>query len=195
MNRRLLPLLLLLALALAACGGGEQTASIPSGDETTAASSEPEPAAEEPEAPAKPGKPTAATRALAAAISGDGKKKPRIRKPKGDPPEALVIHDITKGSGPAAKSGQQIEVDYAGVAWSTGVEFDASWKRGDTFPFTLGNGDVIPGWDQGIVGMKKGGRRMLVIPPDLAYGAQGSPPSIGPNETLVFVVDLRSAGG
>ena len=81
-----------------------------------------------------------------------------------------------------------------GVSWSNGKEFDSSWKRHQTFPFTLGQGSVIQGWDHGVVGMKAGGRRMLVIPPDLAYGASGSPPSIGPNETLVFVIDLRKIG-
>ena len=188
MKRRLLPLAVLVALA--GCGGGDQTASIPSGDEAATASTTETEAAPAP----KPGKPTAATRALAAQVPADGKRRPKIPRPKGKPPKQLVIHDITPGSGPAAKSGDQVEVDYAGVSWSTGKEFDASWKRKQTFPFSLGNGDVIPGWDQGVAGMKAGGRRMLVIPPDLGYGAQGSPPDIGPNETLVFVVDLRKIG-
>jgi peptidylprolyl isomerase len=82
-------------------------------------------------------------------------------------------------------------MQYVGVAFSTGEEFDASWDRGEPFEFTLGNGDVIAGWDEGIVGMKEGGRRKLTIPAEQAYGAQGSPPTIGPNETLVFVVDLE----
>jgi peptidylprolyl isomerase len=81
-------------------------------------------------------------------------------------------------------------MQYVGIAFSTGEEFDASWGRGQPFKFKLGQGMVIPGWDKGIVGMRAGGRRQLVIPPDLAYGAQGQPPSIGPNETLVFDVDL-----
>ena len=83
----------------------------------------------------------------------------------------------------------------SGNAWSTGGEFDASWNSGQPLEFPLGAGRVIPGWDQGIAGMKEGGRRLLVIPPDLAYGAQGAPPVIGPNETLVFVVDLEKVKG
>ena len=194
MIARLLPLILLVALA--GCGGGEQTAEIPSGDEPAASASptETETETEAAEAPGEPGKPTAATKAVAATISDDVDKRPRIGKPKGDPPDELVIHDIVEGKGAAAKSGDQVEVDYAGTSWSTGSEFDASWKRKQTFPFTLGEGGVIQGWDQGVAGMKKGGRRLLVIPPDLGYGAQGQPPDIGPNETLVFVVDLREIG-
>jgi peptidylprolyl isomerase len=87
-----------------------------------------------------------------------------------------------------------VTVSYVGVAHSTGEEFDASWNRGEPFRFRLGSGQVIPGWDQGVAGMKVGGRRMLVIPPDLAYGEQGSPPVIAPGETLVFVVDLEKIG-
>jgi peptidylprolyl isomerase len=83
-----------------------------------------------------------------------------------------------------------VQVQYVGVSFKTGEQFDASWDRGEPFVFQLGAGQVIPGWDQGIQGMKVGGRRRLVIPPDMAYGSRGSPPSIGPNETLVFVVDL-----
>jgi peptidylprolyl isomerase len=97
-----------------------------------------------------------------------------------------------KGKGKAAKAGDTVSVQYVGNSWSTGTQFDASWDRGsEPFTFPLGAGQVIPGWDQGIVGMKKGGRRLLVIPPDLAYGDQSPSPDIGPNETLVFVVDLQ----
>ena len=84
-------------------------------------------------------------------------------------------------------------MNYVGVAYSTGKEFDSSFDSGQPFPFTLGAGEVIPGWDEGLEGMKVGGRRQLTIPPDLAYGAQGSPPVIKPNETLIFVIDLLSA--
>jgi peptidylprolyl isomerase len=87
-------------------------------------------------------------------------------------------------------AGDTLMVQYAGVTFSTGEEFDASWNTGEPFTFPLGAGRVIQGWDQGFVGMRRGGRRMLTIPPELAYGAQGFPPAIGPNETLVFVVDL-----
>jgi peptidylprolyl isomerase len=83
-----------------------------------------------------------------------------------------------------------VSVQYVGVSYLNGRQFDASWDRGEPFAFQLGAGAVIPGWDEGVKGMNVGGRRMLVIPPDLAYGPQGSPPAIGPNETLVFVIDL-----
>lgn len=127
-------------------------------------------------------------------ISTDLEKKPTIPKPKGTPPAKLVIKDIVEGKGPAVKAGDTATVQYVGASWSTGQEFDASWDRGQPFPFPLGGGQVIPGWDQGVEGMKVGGRRELVIPPDLGYGAQGSPPAIGPNETLVFVIDLEKIG-
>lgn len=118
--------------------------------------------------------------------------KPVIPKPQGDPPATLQIKDVVTGKGRAAQSGSKVNVQYVGVSWSTGQEFDSSWSRGkQPFTFKLGAGMVIPGWDQGIVGMRQGGRRLLVIPPNLAYGPQGQPPVIGPNETLVFVVDLQ----
>jgi peptidylprolyl isomerase len=119
------------------------------------------------------------------------KGKPVIDKPTGSPPDKLVKEDIVVGKGRAAKNGDTVSVQYVGVSFSNGQEFDASWDRGQAFTFPLGGGQVIPGWDKGIVGMKVGGRRQLTIPPELAYGAQGAPPSIAPNETLVFVVDLQ----
>ena len=105
-------------------------------------------------------------------------------------PRKLEIEDIVEGDGDEAVAGRIVEVHYVGVSWKTGKQFDASWDRGDTFKFGLGKGQVIRGWDQGVAGMKVGGRRMLIIPPDLGYGPNGSPPVIKPNETLVFVVDL-----
>ena len=97
------------------------------------------------------------------------------------------------GKGPAAKAGDTVDVQYVGVSQSTGKQFDASWDRGsEPFSFPLGQGQVIPGWDEGLVGMKVGGRRELIIPPDMGYGAQGAPPDIAPNETLVFVVDMKA---
>jgi peptidylprolyl isomerase len=106
------------------------------------------------------------------------------------PPAELVTEDIEMGEGPEAKAGSTVEVHYAGHAWSTRRQFDASWDRGDTFSFELGAGQVIAGWDQGVAGMRVGGRRRLVIPPALGYGSRGAGGVIKPNETLVFVVDL-----
>jgi peptidylprolyl isomerase len=125
-------------------------------------------------------------------ISTDLTKKPEVPKPSGSPPKKLETEDIVKGKGKAAKKGDQVTMQYVGVSWSTGEQFDASWDSGQPFDFELGAGNVIQGWDEGIVGMKEGGRRKLTIPADLAYGPQGSPPTIGPNETLVFVVDLKT---
>ena len=118
--------------------------------------------------------------------------KPGIPKPTGSPPRKLVMDDIVRGKGKAAKPGDNVTVQYVGIAFSTGEQFDASWDVGQPFRFPLGAGQVIPGWDKGLVGMRPGGRRQLTIPPELAYGAEGRPPDIAPNETLVFVVDLVS---
>jgi len=127
-------------------------------------------------------------------MSEDTTTKPTITIPGGEPPTDLVIEDLVIGDGPEAVSGVTVNVDYCGVSWSTGAEFDASWNRNTPFSFGLGAGMVIPGWDQGVAGMKVGGRRRLTIPPAMAYGAAGAGGVIGPNETLVFVVDLRSVG-
>ncbi|HEU0019320.1 MAG TPA: FKBP-type peptidyl-prolyl cis-trans isomerase [Thermoleophilaceae bacterium] len=117
-------------------------------------------------------------------------KKPKVTVPAGAPPKKLVVKDLKEGTGKAAQAGDDLTMDYVGVAYSTKKEFDSSFSAGQPFEFTLGQGQVIAGWDEGIEGMKVGGRRELIIPPAQAYGAQGSPPSIKPNETLVFVVDL-----
>jgi peptidylprolyl isomerase len=119
--------------------------------------------------------------------------KPEIDFPGGEPPAELEITDIWEGDGAVAKSGDTVRVHYVGVAYSTGEEFDASWNRGDPLEFRLGVGQVITGWDQGVQGMRVGGRRQLVIPPDLAYGDRGAGRSIAPGETLIFVCDLVSA--
>lgn len=116
--------------------------------------------------------------------------KPTVEVPEGEPPKELEIEDITEGEGAEAQPGDTVSVQYVGVNYSDGSEFDASWDRGEPFEFQLGAGGVIPGWDEGVVGMKEGGRRQLVIPPELGYGRQGQPPDIPPNETLVFVIDL-----
>jgi peptidylprolyl isomerase len=159
------------ALALAAAGCGDDDDGDQGGGQAEP-KSEPKPAAVPEVANAK-----------------DTKSKPKISKPRGSPPAELVSRDLVEGKGKAAKTGDSVRVQYVGVAHSTGTEFDASWDR-EPFEFPLGGGQVIPGWDEGVVGMKKGGRRLLVIPPDKAYGAQSPSPDIGANETLVFVIDL-----
>ena len=172
---RRLPILLaccLLAVSVAACGDGP--------DEQSAT----------PAATAPPAATTAAD--LAKDVSTDLTDKPAIATPSGDPPAELETADIVKGKGKAAKKGDIVDVQYVGNSWSTGKQFDASWDRGtQPFTFPLGAGQVIPGWDQGVAGMKEGGRRLLVIPSELAYGDQSPSPEIGPGETLVFVVDLK----
>lgn len=123
--------------------------------------------------------------------------KPVVPIQSGSTPGKLVTSDIVTGTGPAAKDGDTLTMKYVGVLWSNGKQFDASWDRPapqDVFTFTLGKGEVIPGWDKGLVGMKVGGRRQLSIPADLGYGAAGAPPSIPPNSALVFVVDLKKIG-
>ncbi|MDO8390109.1 MAG: FKBP-type peptidyl-prolyl cis-trans isomerase [Actinomycetota bacterium] len=117
-------------------------------------------------------------------------EKPVITIPEGEPPADLLIEDEIVGDGEEATVGKRVIVHYAGVAWSTGREFDASWDRGSTFDFRLGAREVIEGWDRGVKGMKVGGRRRLTIPPDLGYGSRGAGGAIKGGETLVFVVDL-----
>ncbi len=119
-------------------------------------------------------------------------EKPEIDFPGGEPPEKLEITDVWEGDGAVAKAGDTVQVHYVGVAYSTGEEFDASWNRGEPLQFRLGVGQVIAGWDQGVQGMKVGGRRQLIIPPGLAYGERGAGRSIAPGETLIFVCDLVS---
>jgi peptidylprolyl isomerase len=122
-------------------------------------------------------------------------EKPHVYVPPGEaPPADLVIEDLEEGTGAEATPGQDVEVHYVGVAWSTRQQFDASWDRGDTFRFGLGAGQVIKGWDQGVAGMKVGGRRQITIPPNLGYGAAGAGGVIKGGETLVFVVDLLGVG-
>jgi peptidylprolyl isomerase len=158
-------ILLCAGLAVAGCGG--------SGDDSAAESTESAPAA---------------------TTESAAKTKPKVTVPKGAPPTKLEVKDLEEGTGTEAKSGDKVTVQYVGVGYKSGKEFDASWDRGEPLSFTLGTGEVIPGWDQGVEGMKEGGRRELVIPPELAYGEAGAPPSIAPNETLVFVIDLVEVG-
>jgi len=164
--------LVAIALCLALLAGcGDDDSSSGSGGESNG-SSAPQPAAE----------------AQSAAEAAERTRPTTVNVPKGAPPKKLFKRDLIEGTGPTAKVGDRITVHYIGVG-SDGEEFEASWDR-KPFTFSLGAGDVITGWDRGIVGMKEGGRRELTIPPALAYGAAGSPPAIGPNETLVFVIDL-----
>jgi peptidylprolyl isomerase len=141
------------------------------------------PAAAKPKETEKKSKPIPTPKSL-------GKTKPKVEVPKGPPPKKLVVKDLEEGKGPAAKLGDEVSVEYVGVVYKTGKQFDASWDRGEEpFTFELGSGGVIAGWEQGIEGMKVGGRRELIIPPELAYGSEGGG-SIPPNSTLIFVVDL-----
>ncbi|WP_334172137.1 FKBP-type peptidyl-prolyl cis-trans isomerase [Sinomonas sp.] len=118
------------------------------------------------------------------------RQKPEIDFPEGPVPTELKIVDLVEGDGLEVAAGDTVSAHYVGVAWSTGEEFDASWNRGAPLDFRVGVGQVIQGWDQGLLGMKLGGRRRLEIPSELAYGSRGAGGAIGPNEALVFVVDL-----
>ncbi len=178
MLRLVLTLIAVVAvLALGACGGDDNSEGSPPATATsqpdTGTATEPSPAEAE--------------RALK-----DTSQKPVIPQPTGTPPRKLVVEDIVKGKGPPAKRGTVVVVNYVGENFSNGEEFDASWDRGQTFTLKLGRSKVIEGWTRGLMGIRKGGRRMLTIPPELGYGAQGYPPAIPPNETLVFVIDAES---
>ncbi|MFE9928830.1 FKBP-type peptidyl-prolyl cis-trans isomerase [Streptomyces sp. NPDC005533] len=118
--------------------------------------------------------------------------KPVVERPAGEAPQELTVRDLVVGDGPEAKPGRVVRVHYVGVTFETGVEFDASWDRGQPFKFAVGGGRVIKGWDRGLRGMKVGGRREIVIPPRLGYGNQSPSPLIPAGSTLVFVVDLLS---
>ncbi|HSZ14180.1 MAG TPA: FKBP-type peptidyl-prolyl cis-trans isomerase [Solirubrobacteraceae bacterium] len=122
--------------------------------------------------------------------SGPLSKEPTVTPPSGPAPSKLESKELIAGTGAEAKAGDTVTVNYVGVLYKGGKEFDASWKRHEPFSFTLGKGQVIKGWDQGVAGMKVGGRRELIIPSELAYGKAGSPPTIPANAPLVFVVDL-----
>src|SRR4051794_21202718 len=180
-------LLLTALVAVAGCGSSTKPADIPSGDTSSAPAST---ATETTETTTTQSQGTA--RAPLVSPTKDLSKKPKIPKQPGDAPARLVKQDIVKGKGAVAKEGDVLTVRYIGVRFRDNQEFDSSWKRKpNEFKFPLGQGQVIQGWDQGVAGMRVGGRRQLTIPADLAYGAQGSPPDIGPNEPLIFVVDLK----
>jgi peptidylprolyl isomerase len=158
------------ALAIAGCGGSSDSSS--GSSESTGATT---------------------TESTSAEAAGGEKTKPKVTVPTTAPPKQLETVELEEGSGAEAKSGDEVTVQYVGVDYKNGKEFDSSWSRSEPFSFSLGAGQVIPGWEQGVEGMKVGGRRELIIPPELAYGEAGSPPAIGPNETLVFVIDLLEA--
>lgn len=125
----------------------------------------------------------------------DLNEKPHVYVPPGEaPPADLVLEDLVVGDGPEAQPGQTVNVHYVGVAWSTRQQFDASWDRSDVFSFGLGQGQVIAGWDEGVAGMKVGGRRRITIPPHKGYGKAGAGGVIKGGETLVFIVDLLGIG-
>lgn len=170
MKTLILTILACAALAIAGCGSDD--------DDTTSDSTQAEGNAAQVEQ----------------AADTSGRTKPEVAVPDGEPPAQLEETELIEGTGKEAKSGDEVTVQYVGVGYESEEEFDSSWSRNEPFPFTLGAGEVIPGWDQGVAGMKVGGRRELVIPPELAYGEAGSPPVIGPNETLIFVVDLVEVG-
>jgi peptidylprolyl isomerase len=179
------------AIALGACGEDDEEptggAQAPAQTETQAA-----PPATTGEAPATGGTQAGGNQAKTIADALEATGRPRIPRPTTEPPTELQKADVRRGTGRTLRAGDTVSMQYAGASWSTGQEFDASFERGEPFEFQLGGGMVIPGWDQGIPGMKVGGRRVLVIPPDLGYGPQGTPDgSIAPNETLVFVIDAE----
>lgn len=182
MPKALLTILACLALLLAGCGS-DSSSSTAGGEEdsTTAEKTDASaPSQEEDAAAAKKGEEAAKK-----------KTKPTVAVPKGAPPQKLVIKDLEEGSGPEAKPGDEVTLQYVGVNYKTGKPFDASWDRGEPFTFALGEGLVVEGWEKGIPGMKPGGRRELIIPPDMGYGysrIEGIPPG----STLVFVVDMIS---
>jgi peptidylprolyl isomerase len=149
------------ALAIAGCGSSGDSSSSSTGETTSAGNSD-----------------------------EDINTKPKVTVPDGPPPKEMEIKELIEGTGAEAKPGLESTVQYVGVAYKTGEEFDASWDRGEPFTFKIGDNEVISGWDKGVDGMKVGGRRELIIPPNLAYGAAGAPPAIAPNETLIFVIDL-----
>jgi peptidylprolyl isomerase len=185
------------AVALAAAlvaGCGSSSSSSSSGTQGTNSS------AAAPTTPAKttttPPAATPAATGVKASTSRDLTSKPTVPRQTAPAPKTLVVQDIVKGTGPVAKPGETVSVEYVGVLYASGKQFDASWDRGaQPFTFSLGAAQVIPGWDRGVAGMRVGGRRQLTIPPDLGYGAQGTPDgSIPPNAPLIFVVDLRKVG-
>ncbi len=180
MRGRVIAMVAVAALGIGACGDdGGDAALVPAIPADTPTQTTPAPTTTTTGTPFKVG---------SIKVSQDTSKKPTITKPSGDPPPELVTKDVVTGRGTAVKAGDGLEVQYLGALFD-GEQFEASWDAGKPFDFTLGEGKVIQGWDEGIAGMKAGGRRLLVIPAEKAYGAQGQG-NIPPDETLIFVVDL-----
>ena len=173
------------AALIAGCGSSGSTSTITVGNENKA-----DEALGKSNAAATTSTPTSTTASAKTPTSGPLAKEPTVTVPAGAAPTTLVTKEIIKGTGAEAKTGQPVTVNYVGALFHGGKVFDASWKRNEPFVFTLGQGAVIKGWDQGVAGMKVGGRRELVIPANLAYGSKGAGSSIPPNAPLVFVIDL-----
>jgi peptidylprolyl isomerase len=170
--RGLLPIVVVVAmLAVAGCGGSDSSTGSESSASTESGASTESTGSSESSSTAK-------------------KTKPNVAVPTGVSPKKFAFRELEEGTGATAKSGDVVTVQYVGVGFDTEKEFDSSWSRNEPFSFNLGAGEVIKGWDKGVEGMKVGGRRELLIPGSLAYGPAGSPPKIGPNETLIFVIDL-----
>jgi peptidylprolyl isomerase len=185
-----LPALAAASLALSACGGDAEESAADRFARTAAQQAKTQTTAAEQDEAA----PTA-TKITPTAGERDLSKKPRIPKSSGPAPKQLKVEDLIEGDGAAAKNGDKVSVQYVGVLYDNNKEFDSSWSRGEEpLEVTLGSGQVISGWEQGLLGMKVGGRRKLTIPPDQAYGAQGQPPTIPGNATLVFEIDLKKIG-
>ena len=173
------------AALIAGCGSSGSSSTITVGNENKA-----DETLGKSNAAATTSTPTSTTATVKTPASGPLAKQPTVTVPTGAAPTALVTKEIIKGTGAEAKAGQPVTVNYVGALFHGGKVFDASWKRNEPFVFTLGQGAVIKGWDQGVSGMKVGGRRELIIPANLAYGAKGAGSSIPPNAPLVFVIDL-----
>lgn len=174
------------AVTLVACGSDDKTSSTPSSSSVAKATA------------SAPGAPAASKGRECTAedigVSGDFGTAPKITLPDNcDPPKKLITKDLIQGTGPGAASGQQLTMNYALITWSNKQKKDSSFDRGTPFQLTLGGGQVIPGWDQGLIGVQQGARRLLIVPPELGYGASGRS-GIAPNETLVFVTDAVSVG-
>lgn len=178
------------AAAIAGCGSSN---SIAPGSENPKAAAEAK-QLERAEASESTSTTAASSSAVAAKTptSGPLSKEPTVQPPSGPPPSSLVTKELVKGTGAVAKAGDSVTVNYVGVLFKNGKVFNASWETGQPFTFVLGRGQVIHGWDNGVVGMKVGGRRELIIPAAEAYGSEGRPPKIPPNSPLIFVVDLLS---